>query len=148
MSVHFLGSEPGDFILKYLLKDFWVVKRPAKWSQCLLLGHWVEFAVQDHETNDPFLSRASVLPACWKWRVSESGLSQIWHRPTGCTAHTWVSLHSLLGLKNTGKARMPCILILQLEVLLAVAWMKYCRKHVERRWSQALWVCKMEWLVA
>ena len=39
MSVHFLGSEPDDFVLKYLLKDFWVVNRPARWSQCLLLGH-------------------------------------------------------------------------------------------------------------
>ena len=66
MSVHLLGSELDDFVLKYLLKDFWVVKRPARWSQCLLLGHRVVFAVQDDETNEPFQSRAcaSVLPAC------------------------------------------------------------------------------------
>ena len=66
MSVHLLGRQPDDFVLKYLLKEFWVVNRAARWSQYLLLGQWVEFAVKDYENNDPFLSRAcaSVLPTC------------------------------------------------------------------------------------
>lgn len=116
-----------DFVLNYLFKNFQIANRFAGQNKCILLGRGRFFAVQDNKTIDSFQSKncTSVLQPTWGFLTL--GFFSYDTNP--------LSVPSLWDLRTCLRPVLQCFLILQLEVLLVVALIKYC---MERIWSQTL----------